>query len=398
MQRPIAAVLAAVMTCWTVPASADVIKIGLIADYTGVFAAWGPQFQQAIEAFQASNGKAVRGPDGKEHEVQFIYRDSSSAGPDKAKQLAEELVLRDRVKILSGFVLSPHAMAVAPLATESKTPVVIMNAATSSITRMSPYFARVSMTIPQYVSPLAEWSYANGIRRVYTIVSDYSAGHDAETYFSKTFKAAGGEIVGSARTPMQEMNFSPYVERILQAKPDALYMFQPAGAPSIAFVKAFVERGLRAAGIKLLAGGETQEQFLPSFSDDIIGTVTSAHYTVGNTNPLNVRLKEQIKTLFGERAAITDVSSVAAWDGTNLIYQAIGALGPDADGSAYVAFMKGKKLDSPRGPIMIDPDERDIVQNIYIRRVERRDGKLANVDIATYEMVKDPWKQEHPAR
>jgi branched-chain amino acid transport system substrate-binding protein len=378
-------------------AFADTVKVGLIADFTGAFATWGTQFQQAVEAYQAVNGKTVKGPDGKTHEIQFVYRDSASAGPDRAKQLAEELVLRERVKFLAGFDLSPHAMAVAEIATQAKIPVVIMNAATASITRGSPYYVRVSMTIPQHVVPLAQWAYQNGIRKVYTLVSDYAPGHDAETYFSKTFKSLGGEIVGSARSPQQETNYAAYMEKVLQAKPDALYMFQPAGSPTIAFVKGYDERGLKAAGIKLLGTGETQELFLPNYTDDVIGVVTAFHYTETNTNPENLALKAQLRKQFGDKA-VPDIASVAAWDGTGLIQAAVAALGANAEGAKYVDFFKGKTVASPRGPIMIDPVERDVVQNIYIRRVEKRDGKLVNIDIGKVDMVKDQWKIDNPPK
>jgi branched-chain amino acid transport system substrate-binding protein len=272
-----------------------------------------------------------------------------------------------------------------------------MNAATASITRGSPYYVRVSMTIPQFTVPLAEWAYKNGIKKVYSIVSDYAPGYDAETYFIKSFKAAGGEIIGSARVPQQETNYAAYMEKVLQAKPDALYMFLPAGSPSIAFVKGYVERGLKAAGIKLLGSGETQQLFLPNFTDDVIGTVTGFHYTETNTNPENIALKAQLQKMFGDKA-VPDIASVAAWDGTGLIHQAVAALGPNADGLKYIDFMKGKTIASPRGPMMIDPDERDVVQNVYIRRVEKRDGKLVNIDIGQVDMVKDPWKIDNPPK
>jgi branched-chain amino acid transport system substrate-binding protein len=377
--------------------AADVVKVGLIADFTGAFANWGSQFQQAVEAFQAVHGKTVKGPDGKDIEIQFVYRDNASAGPDKTKQLAEELVLRERVKFLAGFDLSPHAMAVADIATQAKVPVIIMNAATASITRGSPYYVRVSMTIPQYVSPLPKWAYDHGIHKVYTLVSDYAPGYDAEAYFNKGFKAVGGEIVGSERMPQQETNYAAYMERVLKAKPDALFMFIPAGAPSIAFVKAYIERGLKTAGIKLLGTGETQELFLPNFTDDVIGAVSAFHYTETNTNPENIELKNQLVKMFGPKTT-PDIASVAAWDGTNLIYQAVAALGANAEGLKYVDFLKGKKMTSPRGPIYIDPAEREIVQNIYIREVQKRDGKLVNVDIGQVDMVKDPWKIDNPAK
>jgi branched-chain amino acid transport system substrate-binding protein len=397
MKWVLGAATAAVLSLSSGAGLADTVKVGLIASYTGAFATWGTQFQQAVEAYQAVNGKTVKGPDGKTHEIQFVYRDSASQGPDKAKQLAEELVLRERVKFLTGLELSPYAMALGDISKQAKVPVVIMNAATSSITRGSPYFVRVSMTVPQFTVPLAQWAYQNGIKRVYSIVSDYAPGHDAETYFIKGFKAAGGEIIGSARSPQQETNYAAYMEKVLQAKPDALYMFQPAGSPSIAFVKAYVERGLKAAGIKLLGSGETQQLFLPNFTDDVIGTVTGFHYTETNTNPENLALKAQLRKQFGEKA-VPDIASVAAWDGTHLIHQAVAALGPNVDGLKYIEFMKGKTLASPRGPIMIDPVERDIVQNVYIRRVEKRDGKLVNIDIGKVEMVKDPWKIDNPPK
>ncbi len=380
------------------PASAaETFKIGLIASYTGAFASWGPQFQNAIEAFQAIHGKTVKGPKGEEIAVQIVTRDAASAGPDKAKQLAEELVLRERVKMLAGFELSPHAMAVGPIANDAKVPVIIMNAATSSITRGSPYYVRTSVTIPQWSASMAKWASQNGIKKAYTIVSDYAPGHDAELYFQKVFKENGGQIVGATRTPIRETNFAVYMEKVLQEKPDAVYMFQPGGSPSIAFVKAFMERGLKQAGIKLLGNGEFAELFLPNFTDDVIGVHSVNHYTETNKLPENVQMREQLHKMFGDKG-VTDIASVGAWDAMSLIYSALHEVGATAEGLKYIDAMKGKTLKSPRGEIMIDPQERDIVQNIYIRRIEKVDGKLTNVDIATIPMVKDPWKLDNPVK
>ena len=373
------------------------MKVGLIANFTGGMAIYGSQFQQAIQAYQAINGTTVKGPDGTSHTVEFVYRDTATSGPEKAKQLAEELVLRDRVQFLAGFDLSPHAMAIGEVANQAKTPVLIMNAATASITRGSPYYVRLSMTVPQFVVPTANWANKNGIKKVYTMVTDFAPGYDAENYFTKTFKGLGGEIVGSDRTPINERNFSVFMEKVLIAKPDALFILQPGGATSIGFLRAYVERGLKAAGIQLLGTGETQALYLAGFNDDVIGTVTSFPYTETNTYPANIKLRAQLVKMFGENA-IPDIASAAAYDGTELIYRAVAALGPKADGLKYVEFMKGQKIDSPRGPIMIDPEEREIVQNIYTRRVEKRDGKLVNIDIDTAPMVKDPWKQDNPAK
>jgi len=376
----------------------QVYKIGLIASYTGAFATWGPQFQNALEAYQAINGKTVKGPKGETIEVQIVTRDPASQGGDKAKQLAEELVLREKVNLLTGFELSPQALAVAPVGNEAKVPIVIMNAAASSITRASPYFVRTSTTVAQWSESMGKWAYQNGIRKVYTLTTDYAPGHDAEEYFTKAFKSAGGEIIGSAKSPIQETNFGVYMEKVLQAKPDALYMFQPGGSPSIAFVKAYTERGLKQAGIKLLGNGEFAELFLPNFTDDIIGVKSVAHYTETNTLPENVQMKDQLRKMFGEKGAQTDIASVGSWDAINLIYTALRQVGADAEGLKLIDAMKGKTLKSPRGEIMIDPVERDIVHNVYIRDIQKVNGKLTAVDIATYPMVKDPWKRDNPPK
>jgi branched-chain amino acid transport system substrate-binding protein len=397
MKSILGAAIAAVASLIAGNVAADTVKVGLIANFTGGMAIYGSQFQQAIQAYQAINGATVKDANGDIHTIEFLYRDTATTGPDKAKQLAEELVLRDRVSFLAGFDLSPHAMAVGDVANQAKTPVIIMNAATASITRGSPYYVRLSMTVPQFVVPTATWAYKNGIRKVYTLVTDFAPGYDAENYFTKTFKGLGGEIVGSERTPINERNFSVYMEKVLIAKPDALFMLQPGGATSIGFLKAYVERGLKAAGILLLGTGETQALYLAGFGDEVIGTITSFPYTETNTTPENIKLRAQLVKMFGD-SAIPDIASAAAWDGTNLIYKAVAALGAKADGLKYVEFMKGQKLNSPRGPIMIDPEERDIVQNIYTRRVEKRDGRLVNIDIETTPMVKDPWKMENPPK
>jgi len=376
--------------------AAEVFKVGLIADYTGAFAVWGPQFQHAIEAYQALHGKTVKGPKGEDIEVQIVPRDAASGGPDKAKQLAEELILREKVNMLAGFDLSPHAAAVAPIITEARIPTVIMNAATASITRLSPYFVRDSDTLPSWSSTMGTWAAQNGIKRAVTVTADYATGNDAAEYFAKAFKAGGGEIVDAIKVPIQETNFGVYMEKVLREKPDAIYIFIPSGSPSVAFVKAYAERGLKAAGVKLMGGGEFDQPYLPNFSDDVIGTYSVNHYTATNDRPENKEMRDQILKMFGPKAE-TDLASVGAWDGMQLIYLALRENGAHADGLKYIDSMKGKEIKSPRGPIMIDPVERDIVQNLYIRRIDKIDGKLINVDIATFPMVKDPWKIDHPA-
>ncbi len=396
MKRFTTLLAAAALLVSTGVARADDYKIGLIADFTGIFSTWGPQFLHAMQAWQAVHRKSVKGPKGETIKVNIVTRDTASQGPDKAKQLGEELILREHVNMLAGFDLSPHAMSVAPLSKQAKVPVVIMNAATASITRMSPYFVRTSMTIPQYVQPIGKWLIDHGVKTAYVLVSDYAPGYDAEEYFIKSFTAAGGKIVGKARSPISNVDFSSYVEKVLQAKPDALYMFMPAGTPSINLVKAWVDRGLKAAGIKLVGTGETQQIFLKNFTDQVEGVITSMHYTASNKRPENLELKAALKKIGPNEEP--DIASVGAWDGMHLIYMALAKLGAHAPGIDYINFMKGKKIDSPRGPIMIDPETRDIIENVYIRKVEKVDGHLENVDIATIPMVKDPWKIDHPLK
>jgi branched-chain amino acid transport system substrate-binding protein len=246
------------------------------------------------------------------------------------------------------------------------------------------------------VSPIGKWLYDSGVKTAYVLVSDYAPGYDAEAYFIKSFTEAGGKIIDKARSPISNVDFSSYVEKVLQAKPDALYMFMPAGAPSIALVKAWSERGLKAAGIKLVGTGETQQIFLKNFNDDVVGVITSMHYTESNTRPENIAFKAALKKVGPNEEP--DIASVGAWDGMQLIYMSLAALGAKAPGIEYINFMKGKKIESPRGPIMIDPETRDIIENVYIRKVEKVNGQLTNVDVHTVEMVKDPWKIDNPEK
>lgn len=391
MRRIIAATAGLAMLASATTASAEVIKIGLIANFSGAFAVWGQQFRQSVEAFQKVHGKSING-----NEIQFVYRDNGGADPAKSRQLAEELILRERIKFLTGFDLTPNALAVAELITEAKVPTVIFNAATSVITRKSPYFVRTSMTVQQYVAPLPTWAAKEGgIKTVYSLVSDYAPGHDAEEIFVKNFEAAGGKIVGKDRIPLNVTDFAPYLERAAKTGAEAVYVFIPAGAPSVTFVREFAKRGLKDKGIKLLAGGEVQEVYLPAIGDDVLGTISSTHYTETNENPENIALRKTLVEMFGKDAT-PDMGTVGAWDGMRLIYDAIKEFGPKITADQFVNFAKGRQWNSPRGPIMIDPVERDIIQQVYIRRVEKRDGKLVNVDFFNAGMTKDPWKIANP--
>ena len=391
MRKILTAALGVALLAGAAQARAEVIKVGVIANFSGAFAIWGQQFKQSVEAFQSVNGKAIDG-----NEIQFVYRDNGGADPAKSRQHAEELILREKVKFLAGFDLTPNALAVAELITEAKVPTVIFNAATSVITRKSPYFVRTSMTLQQYIAPLPTWAAKEGkIKSSYVLVSDYAAGYDAEEIFIKNFEKEGGKIVGKDRIPLSVTDFAPYLERAGASGAESVYIFMPAGAPSVAIIREFAKRGLKEKGVKLLAGGEVQEIFLPAIGDDVLGTISGVHYTETNTNPENIVLKKALTDLFGKDAT-PDMGSVGAWDGTRLIYDAIKARGPKITADQFMEFAKGRKWDSPRGPVMIDPDERDIIQKVYLRRVEKRDGKLVNIDFYASEMVKDPWKLANP--
>lgn len=372
-------------------AAADTVKVGVIMSSSGPFARWGEQFRQAIEVYQKQHGKSVAG-----HTIEVVYRDDGGPNPVRAKQLAEELLLREKVQFLAGFVFTPNALAVADLVTEAKMPTVIFNAATGMITTKSPYFVRTSHTIPQAARPIGEWAAKNGIKRVVTAVSDYAPGHDAEEYFSKAFKAGGGQVIDSMRIPLATTDFSPFFERILQQKPDAVFVFGPGGPPTVGLINTWAMR-LKPAGIKFLGTAETQQIDLPKIGPAALGVVTSFHYTETVDNPLNKALWADLQKMFG-KDTVPDLASVGAYDGMHLIYEAVKKYGAKVTGDQAIGLWRGMKFDSPRGPIMIDPKTRDIVENIYMRRVEERDGKLVNVNFATIPMVKDPWKEEHPSQ
>lgn len=371
-------------------AQAEVVKVGIIAPFSGPFARWGEQFTQAIKVFQKHNGTTVKG-----HTVEVIYRDVGGPDPAKSRQLAEELILREKVQFLGGFAFTPNALAIAELITEAKVPAVLMNAATAVITRRSPYFVRSSFTAPQVAAPIGQWAPKNGMKKVVVLVSDYGPGHDMEATFIKHFKANGGEVPEAIRVPLATTDFAPFYERVLKHKPDAMFMFGPGGPSSVGMINTWASR-LRPAGVKLLVTNETQEIDLPKIGKSAIGVIGSSHYTETVDNPLNNALRKDLTGLFGPNA-VPDTATVSAYDGMKLIYMVIDKLGPRPDALAAVNAMRGAEFASPRGPIRIDPKERDIIQNVYLRRVEERGGRLVNINFATIPMVRDPWKDENPS-
>jgi branched-chain amino acid transport system substrate-binding protein len=366
----------------------DTIKIGLVLEYSGPFAQNAQEIDNGLRLYIKLHGDTVAGK-----KIEIIRRDTTGAAPDIAKRLAQELVIRDKVNFLAGFVLTPNALAVADVATEAKVPMIIMNAATSVITSKSPYIARVSFTLPQVTVPIAQWAAKSGIKQVYILVSDYGPGHDAEAAFEKAFTAAGGSVVGKVATPLANPDFSVYVQKIKDANPQAVFLFVPSGQQPTALMKTFTEQGLTNSGLKIVATGDiTDDMTLPAMADAALGMITSHHYSYAHDGALNKAYVKAYAEAYGPDLR-PNFMSVGGYDGMAAIYRVVEQLKGDVDGDKAMAALKGMKLDSPRGTIEIDPTTRDVVQTVYIRRVEKVDGRIVNVEFDKVENVKDPGKQ-----
>jgi branched-chain amino acid transport system substrate-binding protein len=366
----------------------DTIKVGVIAEFSGPFAEYGKQIEGGMRAYLKEHGDTVAGK-----KIELIIRDTTGPSPDIAKRLAQELVTRDNVDFLAGFGLTPNALAVAPIATQAKKPMIVMNAASSVITTRSPYIARVSMTLPQVTVPMANWAWRHGINQVYTLVADYAPGIDAEEAFKKAFTAAGGHVVDSVRVPLKNPEFAPFIQRIKDSKPGAVFLFLPAGEQGIAFMKSFSERGLGQAGIKLIATGDlTDDHVLPVLGDAALGVITTFHYSAAHDSPENKAFLKAFAQTNGPQAGRPNFMAAAGYDGMAAIIEVAKKLNGQIDGDKAMEVLKGMKINSPRGPIMIDPQTRDIVQTVYVRRVEKVGGELYNVEFDKISDVKDPGK------
>lgn len=365
----------------------DTIKVGVIASFSGPFADYGKQMQGGIKAWMAQHGDTVAGK-----KIQIIYKDTTGPSPEIAKRLAQELVVRDKVDFLAGFGLTPEALAVAPIAQQAKKPMIIMNAATSIITTKSDYIARFSMTLPQISAPMGDWALKNKIKNVATVVADYGPGIDAEKAFSDRLVKNGGKIVESIRVPLRNPEFAPFIQRIKDAKPDAVFVFVPAGEQSIAFMKGYRERGLAAAGIKVIATGDlTDDHVLPAMGDNTLGVITTFHYSAAHKSPENDAFLKNFAAT-NPQGGRPNFMAVAAYDGMNAIYQVSNKLGGKIDGDKAMAVLKGMKIASPRGPISIDPATRDVVQTVYVRKVEKVNGEPYNIEFDQFPNLKDPGK------
>jgi branched-chain amino acid transport system substrate-binding protein len=385
---PIRLVLGAMLLLGVGAACAQgTVKIGVVAEFSGPFADYGAQILGGMKAYLKQNGDVFGGK-----KIEIVTKDTTGAAPEVAKRVAQELVTRDQVDILAGFGLTPNALAVAPVSAEAKKPMVIMNAATSIITTRSPYIVRVSHTLPQDTQPIAQWAARNGVKRAFTLVSDFGPGVDAETTFIKAFKAAGGEIVDSVRTPLQNPDFAPFLQRVKDAKPEAVFVFLPPGSQTIAFIKGYEERGLKEAGIKIIATGDlTDDGVLQAMGEPTLGLITSFHYSAAHDSPENKAFLKAYADANGTRLR-PNFMACAGYDGMAAIAEALKKTQGSTDPDRFLAALKGMKLTSPRGSIMIDPETRDIVQTVYIRRVEKVDGMLYNIEFDKFPDVKDPGK------
>jgi branched-chain amino acid transport system substrate-binding protein len=377
----------------TGPAAAQTIKIGLINSNTGFLAQAGDEMEKGINLYLKTHEKDL--PPGVK--VELIRRDDTAA-PEVGKRVAQELITRERVQVLLGIVGSPIAAAVAPLTAEAKIPLVITNAAGVAIPRISPYVARVSFTLWQQSYPLGKWAAQKGWKKAYTAVSDFIPGHDAEAAFTKAFTDAGGQMVGAVRFPPANPDFVPFVQRVKDAAPDVMFIFVPAGGQATAMMKAIKDLKLREAGIAITSTQDlVPDEELPNMGDTPVGLITSGIYSTAGQRPANAAFLAAWNTEYAGKA-IPDFLSVGGWDGMAAIFEVIKQTKGKFDGDQAMAILKGWKYDSPRGPISIDPNTRDIIQNVYMRRTEAKDGKLANIEFDTIPNVKDPWKELNPLK
>ena len=363
----------------------DGVKIGFILPMTGQQQSTGKQEAAAIKLYMAQHGDTVAGK-----KVELIIRDDAAV-PDNTKRIAQELIVNEKVTFLGGFGVTPAALSVAPLSAESKTPEIVTAAGTSIITEKSPYIARTSFTLAQSVVPMADWAADNGIKKVVTMISDYGPGIDAEKSFSAEFKKKGGEIVEAVRFPLASPDFAPFLQRAADQKPDAIFVFVPSGQGG-AFVKQFTERGLDKAGIKIIGPGDVvDDDLLNGMGDAVLGTVTAHIYSADHDSPANKAFVDAFEKANNMRP---NFMAVGGYDGMHLIYEALKKTGGKTDGDSLIEAIKGMAWESPRGPVSIDPQTRDIIQNVYIRKVEKKNGQLYNVEFATFPAVKDPVKAE----
>jgi len=364
-------------------AAQDTLKVGLVIPMTGPVAAGGREISAAAKLYMAQHGDTVAGK-----KIELVIRDDASS-PDNAKRLAQELIVNDKVTFL-GAGITPSAMSIAPIATEAKIPTVVMISGTSVVTERSPYYVRTSFTLGQQSSIIADWAIKNGSRKAVSVLSDWAPGAEAGKVFEMNFTKGGGQVLETLKVPLANPDFAPFLQRAADLHPDALFVFVPAGQAGT-FARQFAERGLDKSGIKLIGPGDiTDDDDLPTTGDTLLGVVTAGIYSAAHPSQLNKEYAAAYQKATGHRA---NFISVGGYDGMHLIYEALKKTKGNTDADAVVAAMKGMSWESPRGPISIDPNTRDIIQNVYIRKVEKKDGEPWAVESATFEAVKDPLKE-----
>jgi branched-chain amino acid transport system substrate-binding protein len=366
----------------TVSCAQDTVKIGIVMPLTGAQGVVGKQITAAVRLYAQQHGAMVAGK-----KIELIFRDDGGV-PDNSKRLAQELIVNHEVSIL-GVGLTPSALAIAPLATEGKVATVVMVSGTSIVTTRSPYFVRTSFTLGQQSAIIADWASKNGSKKVVIVQSDWAPGAEATAVFTAYYTRGGGQILETIKVPLANPDFAPFLQRARDLKPDTLFVFVPNNQAG-SFAKQFVERGMDKTGIKLIGPGDiTDDDDLPGMSDAIIGTVTAGPYSAYHQSAMNRAYVEAFKQANNFRP---NFITLGGWDGMHLIYEALKKTNGSTDADALVTAMKGAKWESPRGPVSIDPETRDIIQNIYLRKVEKVEGELYNVEFATFEGVKDPGK------
>jgi branched-chain amino acid transport system substrate-binding protein len=361
----------------------ETAKVGLVLPLTGGLAPVGKQVEAGARLYMQQHGATVAGK-----KIELIVKDDAGV-PDNSKRIAQELIVNDKVAVI-GSALTPSAMAVGPLSTQSKTANVVMVSGTSGVINPNnPYMARVSFTLGQQSGIIAEWAAKNGAKKVVIVQSDWAPGAEATAVFTDSFTKAGGQVVETIKVPLANPDFSPFLQRARDLNPDTLFVFVPAGQAGT-FAKQFAERGLDKAGIKLIGPGDiVDDNDLPGMGDAMLGVVTAGIYSTLHNSQVN---KDYVAAFKKANNYRPNFISLGGYDGMHLVYEALKKTNGKTDGDALIAAMKGMKWESPRGPISIDPDTRDIIQNIYIGKVEKVQGELYNVQFATFDAVKDPSK------
>ena len=381
--------IAAAIVAVTPAVAQQTVKVGVILAYSGQFADPSAQMDNGIKLYMKQHGDTVAG-----RKIELIRKDTGGIAPDIAKRLAQELIVRDNVDMLAGFALTPNALAAGDVSAQARKFMVNMNAATAIITTKSPYMVRTSFTVPQLNDTLGRWAYKSGTRKAYTMVSDFGPGHDGEAAFHKGFRDAGGEIIGAVRYPVATQDFAAFIQRAKDIDPEAIFIWTPGGPQPAAIGKALAERGIDPRKTRILGQGElTSEDALKSMGDAGLGIITAFHYDYSHDSAANKAFVKDYKETFGRNP---DMFSAGAYDGMHVIYEALKKTGGKSDAEALIAAAKGMRWESPRGPMAIDPETRDVIQTVYIRRVEKVAGALLNVEFDKVKNVKDPWKARLP--